>query len=87
MDADTKAVPAYYVGKRDVLAANTFIADLAGRMKNRIQISSDALKAHVDAIDLSFCDHKTYEAEPDVQKSPTSERSSFFVTGLCFFPT
>lgn len=71
MDADSKAIPAYYVGKRDVLAANAFIADVAGRMKNRIQISSDALKAYVDAIDASFggdVDYaqivKTYEAEP-----------------------
>ena len=41
IDADTKLVPAYKVGKRDSVTANAFISDLAGRLKNRIQLSSD----------------------------------------------
>jgi IS1 family transposase len=54
IDADTKLVPAFKVGKRDAVTANAFVGDLAGRLKNRVQISSDALRAYVDAVEQAF---------------------------------
>jgi IS1 family transposase len=54
IDSDTKLVPSFRVGKRDTATANAFVADVAARMANRVQISSDALRAYVDAIELSF---------------------------------
>jgi IS1 family transposase len=54
IDSDTKIVPSFKVGKRDHVTANAFVADVASRMANRVQISSDALRAYVDAIELSF---------------------------------
>lgn len=54
IDADTKLVPSYKVGKRDSATAKAFMNDLAGRLKNRIQLSSDALAAYVDAVEESF---------------------------------
>jgi IS1 family transposase len=54
IDADTKLVPSYKVGKRNGATANAFAADVASRMANRVQISSDALREYVDAIELSF---------------------------------
>ncbi len=54
IDADTKLVPAFRVGKRDAKTANAFLVDLAARMKNRVQLSSDALRAYVDAVDRGF---------------------------------
>jgi len=57
IDADTKLVPAFKVGKRDKATANAFVSDVADRMKNRVQISTDGLKAYVDAVELAFgCD-------------------------------
>jgi IS1 family transposase len=53
VDADTKLVP-YRVGKRDSLTANAFVADLASRLKNRIQLSSDALPAYIEAVEQAF---------------------------------
>ena len=71
LDADTKLVPAYRVGKRDGETADAFVADLSGRLANRVQLSSDALRAYVDAIEKAFgadVDYgqlvKIYEAEP-----------------------
>jgi IS1 family transposase len=52
IDADTKIVPAFKVGKRDGATANAFGEDVAGRMRNRLQ--TDGLKAYVDAIEGSF---------------------------------
>jgi len=54
VDADSKLVPSYKVGKRDSITANAFMNDLAGRLKNRIQLSSDSLAAYVDAVELAF---------------------------------
>jgi IS1 family transposase len=54
IDQDTKIVPSFRVGKRDAATANAFVADVASRLKNRVQISSDALRAYVDAIEMAF---------------------------------
>ncbi len=55
IDADTKLVPAFKVCKeRDTETTEAFVLDVADRMKNRVQISTDGLKAYVDAIDLAF---------------------------------
>lgn len=71
LDADTKLVPAYAVGKRDAPTATAFMRDLASRLSNRVQLSSDALRAYVDAVEAGFGSNvdyghvvKAYEAEP-----------------------
>jgi IS1 family transposase len=54
-DADTRMVPSYFVGKRDSYSANTFVEDLAARLDSeRVQVSTDALAAYVDAIERGF---------------------------------
>src|SRR6266850_3563425 len=71
LDPETKIVPAYRVGKRDLLNATAFITDLSERLANRVQLSSDALAAYVEATERAFgadIDYgqivKFYEAEP-----------------------
>jgi len=54
IDPETKLVPSFKVGKRDLATANAFVSDVASRIRNRIQISSDALRAYVDAIEMTF---------------------------------
>jgi IS1 family transposase len=54
LDADTKLIPSFVVGKRDSYHAKAFMGDLAGRLKNRVQLSSDALKAYEDAVERGF---------------------------------
>ncbi len=54
IDRDTKIVPSFRVGKRDSATANAFVSDVAGRLRNRVQISSDALKAYVEAVEQAF---------------------------------
>lgn len=71
IDADTKLIPAFMVGKRTGATTHAFVADLATRLTNRVQISTDGLRQYVDAIGDSFGRenvdyaqlHKTYEAE------------------------
>jgi IS1 family transposase len=71
LDADTKLVPCYYIGKRRKADATVFMNDLAERLTNRVQITSDALKSYIDAVETAFgadVDYgqaiKFYEAEP-----------------------
>jgi IS1 family transposase len=54
IDADTKLVPAFKVGKRDAATANAFVQDVADRMTNRVQISTDGLSAYLGAIEGAF---------------------------------
>jgi IS1 family transposase len=54
LDADTKLVPAYRVSKRNMPNTVAFIQDLASRLNNRVQISTDAMNAYEDAIELVF---------------------------------
>jgi IS1 family transposase len=54
IDADTKLVPCWLIGQRDPSSARDFIEDLAGRLSNRIQLTSDGLKLYVQAVDKAF---------------------------------
>jgi IS1 family transposase len=58
IDADTKLVPAFYVASyRSEATATVFVADVAERMKNRVQISTDGLTSYVAAIERAFGEH------------------------------
>jgi IS1 family transposase len=54
IDPETKLVPSYRVGKRDRETTVAFCADLASRLTNRCQLSTDAFPAYTDAIEKAF---------------------------------
>lgn len=54
LDAGTKLVPCYAIGKRDRYHATNLMGDLADRLVSRPQIFSDALGAYKDAIERAF---------------------------------
>src|SRR6185437_11247927 len=54
IDADTKLVPAFHIGKRDWDSTEIFIRDLRERIVNRPQISSDSFRAYFGAIQEIF---------------------------------
>jgi IS1 family transposase len=54
LDADTKLIPSFVVGKRDLYHARMFMEDLAGRLSRRVQITSDALASYPEAIQSGF---------------------------------
>jgi IS1 family transposase len=54
IDADTKLVPAHRVGHRDLPTAVAFMNDLAGRLSSRVQLTSDALTAYIEATEQAF---------------------------------
>lgn len=71
IDADTKLIPSFFVGKREAQNTNAFVADVAARLRNRVQLSTDGLRQYIEAVHASFgtdVDYaqivKSYEAEP-----------------------
>jgi IS1 family transposase len=54
IDADTKLVPCWHVGARNPTAANSFIQDLADRLANRIQLTSDGYHFYLEAVEKAF---------------------------------
>jgi IS1 family transposase len=54
LDSDSKLMISWNVGPRNESACRDFIDDLAYRLKNRIQLSSDGLDLNNDAVKLAF---------------------------------
>jgi IS1 family transposase len=52
--ADTKLVPSWMVGNRDGETAKLFISDLAGRLANRVQLTSDGNNSYLEAVEGAF---------------------------------
>jgi IS1 family transposase len=54
LDADTKLIPSFIVGKRDSYHAKAFMEDLAGRLSRRVQLTSDAMLSYPEAVEKGF---------------------------------
>ena len=78
--ADTKLIPTWYVGDRGAGSAWEFIQDLAPRLTNRVQLTTDGHKVYVEAVDEAFWGSVDYamlvkvygrdESEPETRYSP-----------------
>jgi IS1 family transposase/predicted HTH domain antitoxin len=82
LDADTKLVPSWAVGRRDGFTAQAFIRDLADRLASRVQLTTDGHKVYLEAIEGAFgnaIDYamlvKTYEGDSGA-KVPAERRYS-----------
>ena len=54
IDADAKLVISWHIGPRDLGSAYTFMMDLAERLRNRVQLTSDGLAAYLSAVEDAF---------------------------------
>jgi transposase-like protein/IS1 family transposase len=54
IDADTKLIPAFHVGKRHIEDTRTFLWDLYGRIEGRAQITTDGLHHYTASIPDTF---------------------------------
>ncbi len=74
IDADTKLIPTWLVADRGGEAARMFVADLASRLVNRVQITTDGHSAYLEAVEGAFgadVDYaqlvKLYGAMPEIE--------------------
>lgn len=70
MDPETKIVPCFVAGKRDYQHTYQFISDLAGRMANRIQLSTDGMNEYMATVDDVFGDRIDYGQIVKIFSSP-----------------
>jgi IS1 family transposase len=75
IDADTKLIVSWYLGTRDGVGAYRFMTDLAARLANRVQLTTDGLHAYLSAVDAAFdrgIDYamlvKQYGTAPEAEK-------------------
>ena len=54
IDADSKLVPRRSIRPRDAGTARDFMEDLAGRLKSRVQLTTDGLKVYLNAVRDAF---------------------------------
>lgn len=81
LDADSKLIPAFRVGKRTMPTAHSFMSELQMRISTRFQLSTDSFSGYLVAVDRVFGTeidyaqvHKQYGEEPEGEKrySPAS---------------
>ena len=79
IDADSKLIPSWHVGKRDAEDAYWFIHDLKGRLANRVQLTSDGHRPYLEAVESAFGSEIDYsmlvkmygrELTPEARYSP-----------------
>ena len=54
IDADTKLIPTWFIGGRESDSAIIFMDDLASRLANRVQLTSDGHRAYLEAVEGAF---------------------------------
>jgi len=77
IDADTKLIVTYYVGDRGKRAAYEFMTDCAERIVGRPQITTDALRHYVNAIEDAFGAEVDYAMLHKLYGAPTPDESRY----------
>lgn len=54
IDSDSKLAVSWLVGNRDSEYAKIFMEDVANRLSNRVQLTTDGLKAYLEAVEQNF---------------------------------
>ena len=54
IDADSKLIVSWFVGDRSFISAKEFMQDVASRLSNRVQLTTDGHKAYLNAVDDAF---------------------------------
>lgn len=73
IDADTKLVISWRVGKRDTENALSFMDDLASRLAERVQLTTDAFNGYYRAVEQAFGHHAIDYARLMKVFGPSSE--------------
>ena len=83
IDADTKLVPCWLVGKRDAGYAFEFINNLAGRLANHVQLTTDGHKAYLMAVEDTFGTDIDYAMLVKLYSAPQEGREVRYSPANC----
>src|SRR6266849_6067897 len=54
IDADSKLIPSWAVGRRDAFTGHAFMLYLASRLANKVQLTTDGHKVYLEAVEGAF---------------------------------
>jgi IS1 family transposase len=77
IDADTKLVPAWFLGQRDFRTAKFFVGDLASRLRNRVQITTDGHRPYIEAIEDAFGQDVDYSILQKIYGHPMENETRY----------
>jgi IS1 family transposase len=83
MDADTKLVASYRVGGRGPDDARDFMNDLAGRLKHRVQLTTDGHRPYLLAVPNAFKNDVDYAMLVKIYGGPTKEDQRRYSPAVC----
>lgn len=83
MDADSKLVISYLVGKRDSIWAAEFMQDVAARISNRIQLTTDSHKPYLQAVEGAFGADIDYAMLHKIYGAPSEEEMRRYSPARC----
>jgi IS1 family transposase len=77
IDADTKLIPSWIIGPRDGVTARIFVNDLADRLADRVQLTSDGLRVYLEAVERAFRGNVDYAQLVKVYSNPTEGQKRY----------
>jgi IS1 family transposase len=83
IDADTKLVIGYLVGGRDGGWARDFMEDCASRIRNRVQLTTDAYRAYLDAVEDAFGAGIDYAMLHKIYGAPSNDEQRRYSPAKC----
>lgn len=75
IDADSKLIVSWFVGNRDAESAHEFMYDVAGRLSNKVQLTTDGHHAYLEAVDDAFHLNIDFAQLIKMYGSPSGETS------------
>ena len=76
IDPDSKLICSWLVGERDNVWAEVFMQDLASRLDERVQLTSDGLTAYVQAVKNAFGDDVDFAQLVKIYREPSKFKPS-----------
>ncbi len=83
IDADTKLVVGYLVGGRDSGWAHDFMEDCASRIRGRVQVTTDAHRAYLEAVEGAFGMDVDYAMLHKIYGAPSDEEQRRYSPAKC----
>ena len=83
LDPDTKLVPTYRVGPRDLQEAQLFMQDVAKRLAHRVQLTTDGHRPYLRAVEDAFAGEVDYAQLITVYGSATKEEQRRYSPAVC----
>jgi len=81
--ADTKIVPCWRIGRRGAWDAQHFMYDLATRLSNRVQLTTDGHKVYLTAVELAFGTEVDYAMLVKLYGADRSEKEARYSPAQC----